>query len=78
MDVRGKLAVDSVFATARAEIKTVSRPRRPTQNNQITRYPTPGTSIGSVALPVPSVTNHRFPTIRIDGSNIGTSGSVAL
>ena len=24
MDVRGKLAVDSVFATARAEIKTVS------------------------------------------------------
>jgi predicted RNA-binding Zn-ribbon protein involved in translation (DUF1610 family) len=29
--VRGKLAVDSVFATARAGIKHVSRPRRPTQ-----------------------------------------------
>ena len=77
-DVRGKLAVDSVFATTLSRNQKVSRPRRPTQNNQITRYPSQGTSIGSVALPLPSVRNLRFPTIRIDGSNIGTSGSPAL
>ncbi len=65
--VCGTLAVDSVFATAQAEIKHVSRPRRPTQN-KIPRSPTRGTSIGVGATPVPSVTNRRFPPIRIDGN----------
>jgi len=50
--VRGKLAVDSVFATARAEIKQVSRPRRQSVNNQVARSPSRGTSNGFVAEPL--------------------------
>ena len=49
--MRGELAVDSVFATVHSRNQKVSRPRRQSLNNQITRSPLRGTSNGFVAKP---------------------------
>ncbi len=41
---------DSVFVTATAEIKEVSQPRQPTQNKEVPRYLSRGTSNGSAVV----------------------------
>ena len=65
--VCGELAVDSVFATARAETKQVSRPRRQSLNNQVPRSPLRGTSNGFVAEPLADCpANRKLPPFRID------------
>lgn len=65
--VRGKLAVDSVFATTSTRKQKVSRPRRESLNNQVTRSPLRGTSNGFVAEPLAdSPANLKLPIFRID------------